>query len=289
MANDDARIPQMLMLDPKSVRPTKHQNRDHRSLLLHDPAFIKLTKTIQTNGQDIPIRVRPVKDAPAPIEYEIVSGHRRHAACLALDASSNKGFPVLALIDASIRDARELVLKMYRENEDREDLSPYETGMMFRRWLETGVFDSQEAIRLATGQSKQNVSKYVALAHLPDYLLKAFRDPRCISLRWGPQLARAVDTLGPELLERRAEELAGRSPAPRPEVVYAELVAPPRASARTARLSETVKEGGKLLFELSTREGRYGIRLGRQIDEALRPALQRDLKEWLQAWIKSHA
>ena len=36
-----------------------------------------------------------------------------------------------------------------------------------------------------------------------------------------------------------------------------------------------------MLFELSAREGRYGIRLGKHVDKRLRKALQQDLKEWL--------
>ena len=73
-----------------------------RSLLVHDPKFVKLTKSLEAHGQETPIRVRPVKDA-LPFEFEIVSGHRRHAACLALDASTNKGFPIIAIVDARRR------------------------------------------------------------------------------------------------------------------------------------------------------------------------------------------
>ena len=82
---DEAKSQGLLLvrIDPKKIRATKFKNRDDRSLLLHDPAFIKLTKNLAAHGQETPIRVRPVKDAP-PIEFEIVSGHRRHAACLAL-------------------------------------------------------------------------------------------------------------------------------------------------------------------------------------------------------------
>ena len=85
----------LLQLDPKKIRATKFKNRDDRSLLLHDPKFIQLTKSLAAHGQETPIRVRPVVDT-LPFEFEIVSGHRRHAACLALDASTNKGFSVVA-------------------------------------------------------------------------------------------------------------------------------------------------------------------------------------------------
>jgi ParB family chromosome partitioning protein len=277
----------LLQLDPKKIRATKFKNRDDRSLLLHDPKFIQLTKSLAAHGQETPIRVRPVKDAQ-PVEFEIISGHRRHAACLALDASTNKGFPILAIVDAAASDTRELVLKMYRENADREDLSAYETGSMFKQWLDAEVFPTHEAISAATGQSKQNVGRYIALASLPGYVLAAFRDPRRLSLRWSSELTGAVQARGPELTAL-AEELAARNPAPPAEGVFAELVASvPKRRSRAAR-PESIKDGNRLLFRLSARDGRYGISLSEHIDKQLRKPLQQDLKEWLRAWLKDRA
>jgi ParB family chromosome partitioning protein len=273
----------LLQLDPKKIRATKFKNRDDRSLLLHDPKFIQLTKSLAAHGQETPIRVRPVKDA-LPFEFEIVSGHRRHAACLALDASTNKGFSVLAIVDATADDTRDLVLKMYRENADREDLSPYETGRMFKQWLDAEVFPTHEAISAATGQSKQNIGRYIALASLPGHVLAAFRDPRRLSLRWSSELTGAVQARGAEL-EALAEELAARKPAPSAECVFAELVASvPKRKSRATR-PESIKDGNRLLFQLSARDGRYGISLGKHIDKQLRKPLQQDLKEWLRAWL----
>jgi ParB family chromosome partitioning protein len=287
---DDAKANGLLLLrlDPKKIRPTKFKNRDDRSLLLHDPKFIKLSKSIAAHGQETPIRVRPVKDA-LPFEFEIVSGHRRHAACLALDVSTNNGFPIVAIVDAAAGETRDLVLKMYRENADREDLSAYETGAMFKAWLDANVFPTQEAIAAETGQSKQNVGKYIALAALPGPIVSAFRDPRVIALRWSSELSSAVSARGPELI-LLAEEIAKRNPASAPETVFAELTAAtPKKKAAAARASESIKEGNKVLFELSAREGRYGIRLGKHVDKRLRKDLQADLKEWLHAWLKARA
>ncbi|MHB8478784.1 MAG: ParB/RepB/Spo0J family partition protein [Steroidobacteraceae bacterium] len=279
--------PSLLQLDPKKIRATKFKNRDDRSLLLHDPKFIQLTKSLAAHGQETPIRVRPVKDA-LPFEFEIVSGHRRHAACLALDASTNKGFSILAIVDAAAADTRELVLKMYRENADRQDLSPYETGSMFKRWLEAGIFPTQEAISAATGQSKQNVGRYLALASLPDCILTAFRDPRRMSLRWSSDLAGAAAARGREL-EAVTEALAKRSPAPSPEEVFAELMAAAPKRRSPVIRAESIKDGGRVLFQLSAHDGRYGIRLAKHIDKQLRKQLRQDLKEWLRAWLKERA
>jgi ParB family chromosome partitioning protein len=287
---DEAKAAGLLLirLDPKTIRATKFRNRSDLSLLAHDAKFIKLTKSIASKGQQTPIRVRPIKDA-LPIEFEIVAGHRRHAACLALDASTNNGFPIVAMVDAAASDTVDLVRKMYSENEDREPLSAHETGMMFKHWLDAKVFPTQETIAQETGQTKQNVGRYLALASLPDYVLTAFRDHRLLSLRWSSELTGAVVSRGPEL-KILAEELAKRNPAPSPEAVFAELIAAtPKKKPGGTRASESIKEGNKVLFELSAREGRYGIRLGKHVDKRLRKELQKDLKEWLHSWLKARA
>lgn len=277
----------LLELDPKKIRATRFKNRDDRSLLLHDPQFIQLTKSIAAHGQETPIRVRPLQDS-LPFEFEIVSGHRRHAACLALDASTNKGFSILAIVDAAAEGTRELVLKMYRENADREDLSPYETGRMFKQWLDAEVFPTQDAISVATGQSKQNVGRYLALAALPEFILAAFRDPRRLSLRWSSPLA-GVAVSGSPAAEALATELAKRHPEPAAEAVFAELVGSvPRRKSRAKR-AESIKDGKRLLFQFAARDGHYDIRLGQQIGAQLRKELQQDLKEWLRAWLTERA
>jgi hypothetical protein len=86
-----------------------------------------------------------------------------------------------------------------------------------------------------------------------------------------------------------AEDLAKRSPAPGAEAVFAELVAGVPKRKSPGGSAESVKEGNKVLFELSAREGRYGIRLGKHVDKRLRKALQQDLKEWLHTWLKERA
>ena len=279
----------LLRLDPKTIGATRFANRHERGLNTKDAAFKQLKDSIRANGQDTPIRVRPAAPGGGK-DYEIVEGHRRHAAILELDRETEGGFPILARLDAKAADSRDLVLKMYRENAERADLSPFETGSMFAQWLAAGIFPTQRAIGESIGQSEQNVGKYVSVATLPDFVLRAFRDPRVIALRWGTDLAKACRERGDEL-RRLAAELAKEAPAPEPDAVFAALVAraaSARVAGRSERASESIKEGNKVLFELSAREGRYGIRLGKHVDKKLRKPLQRELKEWLHAWLKKH-
>ena len=136
----------LLRLDPKSIGATKFANRHERSLNTKDASFKQLKDSIRTHGQDTPIRVRPAA-AGSGKEYEIVEGHRRHAAILELDRDTEGGYPILARLDAKAAESKDLVLKMYRENAERADLSAYETGMMFTQWLAAGIFPTQRATR----------------------------------------------------------------------------------------------------------------------------------------------
>lgn len=278
----------ILRLDPKTIGSTAFANRDARGLRTEDKPFAQLKDSIREHGQDTPIRVRPAA-AGSGKDYEIVEGHRRHAAILELDRETAGGFPILARLDAKAAESKDLVLKMYRENAERADLSAYETGVMFAQWLSAGVFPTQDAIAKATGQSPANVNKFLTVAGLPTAVLAAFQDPRAIALRWGLDLKKVCDERGSTVLAL-ATDIAARSPASAAEAVYNELVAVSAAGARKPKkpggASESVKEGNKTLFELSAREGRYAIRLGKHVDKTLRKDLQRDLKDWLHTWLK---
>jgi len=149
----------VLELDPKQVRASELANRHALSLKDEDEDLNRLKADIARQGQLEPIRVRPAAEGGGA--YEIVYGHRRHAACLALDAERPDGWKVLALLDAGAGEIRTHVLKMYQENAARKDLSAYEQGHMFRLWLTQRIFDSQSAIAEEIKVSRQLVSKYL--------------------------------------------------------------------------------------------------------------------------------
>jgi ParB family chromosome partitioning protein len=275
----------LLELDPKKIRATEFRNRHDRSLLDSDPEFVKLKDSLKAHGQEIPIRVRPVKDA-LPYEFEIVSGHRRHAACLALDAETPGGFPILAMVDGEAADARGFVLKMYRENEERYDLSAFEKGRMFVRWQDAGLYESQRDIAAAVGLGESAVAKYVAVAMLPAPLLAAFRDERLIPMSWGAALSQALKVNEGAVL-KAAERLAHRQPAPTPEVVFKALVSaaagkqPTRATSR----EESVRIGGRIPLKVGAARNRIILKL-QHVDEALQKQLREELKDWAEAWLR---
>lgn len=271
----------VLKLDPKHIRSSEFANRHAGALDGSDPDLESLKASIRSSGQLEPIRVRPAAPETGH-EYEIVYGHRRHAAVLALDAETDGGWPVLALLDAQAAEIRNHVLKMYHENAARKDLSAYETGAMFANWLEQGVFSTQTELGEAVSLSQGNVAKYVAVAHLPEAVLAAFGSPLAISLRWAEQLAAALKERHGAVLEA-ARRLAVVEPRRAPdEVLRALLAAGAKAGKRpdTVR-TETVKLRGRTLYKIAPRPNGIQISFGGKLDPKIARAAQEEIKDTL--------
>lgn len=279
----------VLRLDPKRVRATEYINRDERAFLESDPKFEELKSSLRANGQEQPIRVRPVDGDPGA-DFEIVSGHRRHRACLVLDAEIDGGFPLFALLDAKAAGSRDLVLKMYRENEERADLSAFEKGSMFKQWLANSVFTEQAALAAAIGVSPATVVKYLQIAELPSVVLAAFVDPRDIAVRWSLDLTKAFKA-DPVRVKEVAERLASANPRPAADVVARELVAGgavPRENRNTASREQAVKIGGRVALRMKRSDGRFTLkfyhldkRTQREITEELLELAERRVRERL--------
>ena len=279
----------VLRLDPKRVRATEYINRHERSFLESDPKFIELKESLRANGQEQPIRVRPLNGDPAA-DYEIVSGHRRHRACLALDAELEAGFPLLALLDAKASGSRDLVLKMYRENEERADLSAFEKGSMFRQWLDQAVFAEQGELAAAIGVSDATVTKYLQIAELPSSVLAAFGDPRDIAVRWSHDLTKALKA-NPARIEEVATRLASTDPRPAAAVVARMLIASgeaPRETRGTASREQAVKINGRVALRMKRSDGRLSLkfylldkRAQREVTEELFEIAERRVRERL--------
>jgi len=269
----------LLRLDPKTIALTEFANRHELGLEPADPSFKALKESIRTHGQDTPVRVRPAP-AGAAKPYELVEGHRRHAASLALDRETDGGFPILARLDAAAKDTKNLVLKMYRENAERMDLSPYEYGRMFQSWLNARVFQKQGELAKAVGLVDSSVSNYLQVAELPADVLAAFGDPRLIPVRWITELARALKANG-AAVRTAAREILERKPRPGPDAVFRELAAYGVEEGKRTGSSreETVKIKGKVAFSLTRRAGRVTVKFGKTVDRAFQQEVGDAIKE----------
>jgi plasmid partitioning protein RepB len=277
----------VLKLDPRRIAPSAFANRDRRSLDASDPELLTLIANIRSQGQLEPIRLRPAEPS-AQFEYEIVYGHRRHAACLALNEEIEGGHPVLALLDAKAIDVRDHVLKMYQENAARKDLSAYETGAMFSNWLGEKVFANQTELGEAVGLEQGTVAKYLAISRLPTVILQAFGDPRAISLRWAEIINAALKDRR-STVEQIASELASEQPRRRPDEVLTALTASAAHAARrgAAVKTETVKIRGRTLYKIAPRGNGMQITFGARLDPKLAKAAQEEVKEALTRYLQS--
>jgi len=282
----------VLELDPKQVRASELANRHALSLNGKDEDLVRLKEDIARQGQLEPIRVRPAAEGSGTL-YEIVYGHRRHAACLALDTERPEGWKVLALLDAGAGELRSHVLKMYQENAARKDLSAFEQGQMFRLWLDQEIFDSQTAIADEIKVSRQLVSKYLKVIELPPEIQRAFRDPRVIALRWIDELEPAI-AKDPAGILARAEQLAAmKSPLKADEVLQALLndgsnaaPPPPRKERAPASESDTFQIGRDTIYKLSRKGKRVAFRFGKAVPASLAREAVEEMQSHVRTWLK---
>jgi ParB/RepB/Spo0J family partition protein len=98
-----------------------------------------LIDSIATDGQAIPILIRPVRGQHAEgITHEVYAGYRRWTACKELNID------VLAIIRDV--DDQEAAIIQETENEDREQISPASRAFHYKTLLEQHIFPSETAL-----------------------------------------------------------------------------------------------------------------------------------------------
>jgi ParB/RepB/Spo0J family partition protein len=178
---------------------------------LHDRADEYITEascreeiaSFEKHGQLVPVLGRPLHKDPAH-DVELIYGARR------LFVARHLNVP----LRVELRDMtdREAIIAMDIENRQRKDISPYERGSSYARWLREGLFSSQDDIANALKVSASQVSRLLKVARLPPVMLSAFETPSDICEGWGLELAMALeDPRRREQTIRKAREI-GRSP-----------------------------------------------------------------------------
>ncbi len=153
-----------------------------------------------TDGNTVPVLVRPLGDFSRKIRYELVTGHRRHRACL--DLVLDVRCQVEDLTD------RELVERMSAENRQRTDLCSYEKALHFQRILDAKLYATHTALAKAHHVDNSTVSKLLKLAALPPAVVQAFKSEDLIHVNWGHRLQNALEEDYDGVISR-AQQLAG--------------------------------------------------------------------------------
>src|SRR5207253_10688731 len=111
-----------------------------------------------SRGQLVPTLGRRLRANP-DYDVELLYGARR----LFVARHLNKEL-IVELCDLQDRDA---IVAMEIENRQRVDISPYERGLSYARWLNQGHFSSQEDLARELNVSTSQVSRLLKLARLP--------------------------------------------------------------------------------------------------------------------------
>jgi ParB/RepB/Spo0J family partition protein len=239
-----------------------------------------LLDSMEKHGQKSAVLGRPLVNDP-DYEVELIYGARRLfvAQQLGIDLS----------VEVRVIDDREALVEMDIENRVRADISPYERGLSYRRWLRSGHFANQAEIAKCLGVSEAQVSRLLRYSELPAAIVNAFASSRDIREEWAVELAkRCRDEEFREGMLRRARDCRSTERQLSPQHVYDVLVnngvrKPVNAGSR----DEVVKnESGEVVARIAFRAKSVHFIVAR--DRVTKPVLQ-DLKQLLAKYFATSA
>lgn len=163
----DTKKPKVDELPLDELKPFK----DHPFKVIGDEEMERLKDSIRESGVLIPALARPAENG-----YELISGHRRLAACRAL------GLSTMPVIVRNLTD-EEAVIAMVDSNLQREHILPSEKAFAYKMKMEAlshqgktsrqvGEKWSVSQISEAGNDSERQIHRYIRLTNLiPDILI----------------------------------------------------------------------------------------------------------------------
>lgn len=234
---------EIILADPFRCRMWEFHDRleqhvDERSCREEIESFLR-------HGQLVPALGRRLTDDPAH-EVELIYGARR------LFVARHLNKPLLVELRC-ISDS-DAVIAMDIENRLRLNVSPYERGRSYLKWLHHKLFQSQDDIARELKISPSQVSRLIKLAQLPSVVVAAFKSPADICETWAHDLASAL--ADPHRRERtcaRARAIAAISQRPEPREIFRQMLGasvPGRRAAPSRRDQVVTGHDGKPLFRV---------------------------------------
>ena len=165
---DDAKLERVQNIPLSELHPFK----DHPFKVQNNEEMERMIESIRKVGAITPALARPVPDGG----YELISGHRRLAACQVL------GIETMPVIVREMSDD-EAVITMVDANLQRETILPSEKAFAYKMKLEAikhpGVASAQvgqkllsgEIVADAAGESRNQIKRYIRLTYLIPELL----------------------------------------------------------------------------------------------------------------------
>ena len=174
----DRKKPKVEEIAISELRPFK----DHPFRVKEDEEMEQLKKSIHESGVLVPALARPTEDG-----YELISGHRRMAACAAL------GLETMPVIVRKLTD-EEAVITMVDSNLQREHILPSEKAFAYKMKMEAlksqgkrtdltsyqvgTKFDAASEIGKSGNDSRIQVFRYIRLTNLIPEILQMVDDGR---------------------------------------------------------------------------------------------------------------
>lgn len=208
------RAPNIRKVNPSRCRMWRlHDRLGER---IDEESCSSLIESIEKHGQRHPVLGRGIRDADG-YEIELIYGARR------LFAAQQLGIDIV--VDVQEIDDQSAIVEMFVENRARVDISPYERGISYARWLRSGIFTNQTEIAKALGVSEAQISRLLRYAQLPAVVVAAFNSGCDIREEWATVLAKSCeDSDSRSIVLRRAREYAASERRSSPQAVYDSLV-----------------------------------------------------------------
>ena len=165
---DDAKLERVKDIPLTELHPFK----DHPFKIQNDEEMNRLIESIQKFGTLTPALARPMPKG----RYELISGHRRLAACQVL------GIETMPVIIREMSDD-EAVIAMVDANLQREHILPSEKAFAYKMKLDAIKHQGKASVQVAekllsvekvaddAGESKDQVRRYIRLTYLIPELL----------------------------------------------------------------------------------------------------------------------
>lgn len=194
-----------LLLEPNQV--FDRLGTDRRDDWMDQDAIIALRTSIENDGQDTPIHVWPTDPSWTPdkldptnvdgIEFDLITGRRRHAVC-GMMGKRIRAILANPVKRGAVEEQFEMLFMRFRENEERENLGPFERlcsiGEMFEELLENHSGKKPTAVSFASriNVHESIVSRGRAVFKARDKILNKFKNAYDLSY---PELQKALSSL----------------------------------------------------------------------------------------------
>ena len=165
---------QVIDISLDKILPNRFQPR----IKFHEKNINELAESIREHGVIQPIVVRKISD-----KYEIIAGERRYKASVLANKNS---IPAL-IVNLNDKDAAEVALI---ENVQRQDLTPIEEAVSYKKILDMGMTQEQLAQKL--GKTQSTVANKLRLLNLDEEVQEALLDQK-ISERHARSLLKLSD------------------------------------------------------------------------------------------------